>query len=189
MHQCCDAENGCLALLWQGEFIDAGKHWIGRGPGNQSPLGDNVVSLVRGLPIAFLEKADSAWPNSSARELGYQFKGYRYNSKRQPMFLYNIADTQVIDELIPVSQGKQSGFARTLTIKSAATGSKLTYRAASANKIEQQGDAYVIDSQLKLTLKTASGTPRIRTVGNKQELVIELELKGGEARIEQGYWW
>ncbi len=189
VHQCFDAENGCLALIWQGDFIDAGKHWIGRGPGNQSPLGDNVISLTRGLPIAFLETADAAWPTGKPAELGYQFKGYRFNSKRQPVLLYNIADTQVTDEMIPVTQGKQHGFARTLTIKSAASGSKLTYRVAAGNKIEQQGDVYTIDTHLKLTVKTASGTPRLRTVSGKQELVIDLDLKAGEARIEQSYWW
>lgn len=189
VHLCFDAQEGSLAMLWQGEFIDASKHWVGRGPGNQRPLGDNVLNLVRGLPIAFLENADAAWPAGKSAELGYQFKGYRYNSKRQPVFLYSIADTQVTDELIPVAQGKQQGFARTLTIKSAASGSKLTYRAAAGNKIEQQGDTFVIDGQLKLTVKSANGTPRLRTVNGKQELVIDLDLKGGEARIEQGYWW
>lgn len=189
VHLCFDAQEGSLALLWQGEFIDASKHWVGRGPGNQSPLGDNVMNLTRGLPVAFLASAEAAWPTGKANELGYQFKGYRFNSKRQPVFLYSIADAQVSDEFIPVTQGKQQGFARTVTIKTAATGTKATYRAAAGNKIEPQGDVFVIDGQLQLTLKTASGTPRVRTVNGKQELVIDLDLKAGEARIEQSYWW
>ncbi len=189
VHSCFDAQEGSLALIWQGDFIDASKHWVGRGPGNQSPLGDNVISLTRGLPVAVLENSDAAWPTAKSSDLGYQFKGYRFNSKRQPVFQYSIADTQLTDELIPVAQGKQHGFARTLTIKTAATGTKVTYRAASGTKIEQQGDTYVIDTHLKLTLKSAAGTPRLRTINGKQELLIDLDLKGGEARIEQGYWW
>ncbi len=34
-----DADRLSLSLLWKGAFIDASKHWVGRGPGNQGPLG------------------------------------------------------------------------------------------------------------------------------------------------------
>lgn len=186
---CFDAENINLALIWQNEFIDAGKHWIGRGPGNQRPLGDNVQSLVRGVPFAILDGADAAWPGTTAREQGYQFRGYRINSKSQPVFLYSFGDTQITDEIVPSVQGKHVGFSRTLTIKSAAAGSKVSYRAASGSKIEQQGDAYIVDTYLKLNVKSASGVPRIRNIGGKAELVIDLDLSGGEARVEQAYAW
>ena len=38
-----DANDLRLALIWQGAFIDASRHWTGRGDGFQRPLGDNVL--------------------------------------------------------------------------------------------------------------------------------------------------
>ncbi len=186
---CFDAENINLAMIWQNEFIDAGKHWIGRGPGNQKPLGDNVQSLVRGVPFARLDGADASWPGAAAREQGYQFRGYRINSKSQPVFLYSYGDAQVTDEIIPATQGKHMGFTRTLTIKSPAAGSKVSYRAAAGSKIEQQGDAYIVDTYLKVTVKPSSGAARLRNVGGKTELIVDLDLNNGEGRVEQSYSW
>ena len=43
-----DANDLRLALIWQGAFIDASRHWTGRGDGFQAPLGDNVLTLPAG---------------------------------------------------------------------------------------------------------------------------------------------
>ncbi len=43
-----DADRLNLTLLWKNDFIDAGKHWVGRGPGFQGPLGDFVIKLEPG---------------------------------------------------------------------------------------------------------------------------------------------
>lgn len=188
---CFDAESMSLALLWQNEFIDAGKHWIGRGPGNQRPLGDNVLSLPKGVSIATLDKPDAAWPTTPAAEQGYLFRGYRYNELRQPTFLYSQGDLQISDECVPVPSGrtKQFDFRRTLILKSPASGSTVTYRAALGSKIEQQGDVYIIDTHLKLKVSSSTGKPRLRQINGKTELLLDVELKNGEAKIEQTYSW
>ncbi|HEY1784378.1 MAG TPA: PA14 domain-containing protein, partial [Pirellulales bacterium] len=43
-----DANDLRLALLWQGAFIDASRHWVDRGAGYQPPLGDNILALAKG---------------------------------------------------------------------------------------------------------------------------------------------
>ena len=40
-----DANELRLALIWQGEFIDAARHWTDRGAGFEPPLGENVLHL------------------------------------------------------------------------------------------------------------------------------------------------
>src|SRR5262245_5255212 len=40
-----DANELRLAMLWQGAFIDAAKHWTDRGAGFEGPLGDNILRL------------------------------------------------------------------------------------------------------------------------------------------------
>ena len=53
---CWDANNLSLTLIWQDRFIDASKHWVGRGPGNQSPLGGSVMRLEANVPVAILAR-------------------------------------------------------------------------------------------------------------------------------------
>ena len=40
-----DAELCRLALVWQENFIDASRHWTGRGQGFEAPLGENILAL------------------------------------------------------------------------------------------------------------------------------------------------
>ncbi len=81
---CWDANNLSLTLIWQDRFIDAAKHWVGRGPGNQTPLGGSVMKLEQVSPIAVLVDEQAAWPTESPRQRGYKFLGYRLDSRADP---------------------------------------------------------------------------------------------------------
>lgn len=94
-----DAETNRLAAIWQGQFIDASRHWTGRGQGFVAPLGDNLLVLAGGVPFASLSSADAPWPGESARDQGYQFQGYRLNDKQEPAFRYRWHQLQVVDQL------------------------------------------------------------------------------------------
>ena len=50
-HLAFDANEMYLALLWQGDFMDAGRHWTGRGEGYESPLGDNILQPAGWRPV------------------------------------------------------------------------------------------------------------------------------------------
>ncbi len=70
-----DAGSMGLTLLWKEEFIDASRHWVGRGQGFQAPLGEEVLRLEEDAPLAILNRWDDPWPKKKARERGYQFLG------------------------------------------------------------------------------------------------------------------
>ncbi|MFM8891628.1 MAG: hypothetical protein ACKOTB_08400, partial [Planctomycetia bacterium] len=53
-----DAEALRLALVWRGAFIDAGRHWSGRGPGFQPPLGEGVFTPDPAAAIEVLPAKD-----------------------------------------------------------------------------------------------------------------------------------
>ena len=61
-----DADNMRLAMLWHGGFIDAARHWTARGAGFEKPLGDNVLHLPTGPPLARLSDPSAMWPSGSA---------------------------------------------------------------------------------------------------------------------------
>ncbi|MEZ6137178.1 MAG: hypothetical protein R3C53_19995 [Pirellulaceae bacterium] len=143
-HIAWDANRLCLTLLWKGAFIDASKHWVGRGPGNQVPLGDELLTFERAAPFAVLDSADSPWPDQAARELGNKFLGYRLNARGQPTFRYRIGQVEIEDTPVPAIQdGKLVGFDRTLSVKAADNDfDHFYFRAARGDKIEAMADGW-----------------------------------------------
>lgn len=188
---CFDAETFSLALIWENDFIDAAKHWKGRGQGFQPPLGDNVYNLVRGVPFATLESPETSWPTASASEQGYRFLGYRFNSSRQPIFRYSKDQITISDAIVPRKNDNQlASFERTITLESPSSAEGIYFRAASAAKIESIGGGFVLDSHLKLTLSDgAAQDALIRHSGGKAELLIPVKFANGRAQISLIYEW
>lgn len=184
-----DAENVRLAMLWHGGFIDAARHWTARGAGFEKPLGDKVLNLPEGPPLAVVSDANSAWPAKSARELGFHFEGYRLGSKQQPTFLYSWNDIKIEDELRPIGDQDLFSMHRKLTFRGALPPSNLCFRAARAAKIDELPDStFKIDN--RWTLKAASaGKPILRDQQSEQELLIPIALNGPTALIELTYDW
>lgn len=85
------AESFSPVLLWRGAFIDAARHWRNRGGGAQPPAGYDVVRPVDvSLPFTVATDGKPAWAklDFGAEVSGYQWKGYRLDSKGGPTFRY-----------------------------------------------------------------------------------------------------
>lgn len=181
-----DANDVRIALIWQGAFIDASRHWSARGAGFQGPLGDNVLALPGGPGFAMLNSTSTAWPTQSAKELGYQFRGYRLNPNGQPSFLYNFKSAQITDFPEPGRDSKGTPtLRRTLSLKATSPPSDLWFRAAVGEKIEAQDDGwYSVDGEWKLRIERRSEPlPLIRRSAGKAELLIPVLFSGDEAKI------
>jgi mono/diheme cytochrome c family protein len=76
-------------LVWSGEFIDAGRHWTGRGQGKQPPAGETVISLT----------------NERFLPEGAKFKGYSVDASGNPTFTVKIGDAILKDSWIPGEPG------------------------------------------------------------------------------------
>lgn len=181
-----DANEVRLALLWQGAFMDAGRHWTGRGEGFEGPLGDNVLQLPAGPDIAALAKSGDPWPKGKGHA---KFGGYQLTSDERPTFLYTIGDVKVEDFPNAVVGSKDGGLRRTLSLTATKDVSDLYYRAAVGNKIEAVGNGvYQVDGHLRVKL-TSQSTPIIRTNNNKMELLVPVAFTERKARIVQDYNW
>ncbi len=194
VHLAFDVDRFALLWIWQGQFIDASKHWIGRGPGFQNPLGDNVLALPADVPFALLADASTAWPSQPAKDQGYKFKGYRFDEARRPVLQYQFGRLSIDDHVVPRKSGKELSFDRTLTLSAVsddATDSKnLTYRAATGRKIEAGADGwFTIDGSLKLRVTGSAKPPAVRQAGNRFELLLPVELSNGGAKVELKYVW
>ena len=193
-----DFDRFALLWIWQGQFIDASKHWVGRGPGFQNPLGDNVLPLPAEVPFAMLADASAAWPSQPARDQGYQFKGYRFDDARRPIFQYTFGRVAVEDHPRAIKSGKNNkelSLDRTLSLsvspEDPVSLNNLFFRAVTAQKIEAgPGGWFTIDGTLKLRIVSSSSKPPlVRPAGNRSELLVPMELTNDGAKIEMKYVW
>ena len=184
-----DANDLRLALIWQGAFIDASKHWTGRGEGFQGPLGDNVLSLPAGPSFATLADGAAEWPRRRAKELGDKFKGYRLAGAGRPVFQYEVGGVHVEDFPEAVSGGESPTIRRTLDFSADKPSDGLYFRAAVGKAIEPLGEGwYGVDREWKVRL-TGDPGPVVRESAGKAELIVPVKLDGGKARIVEEYAW
>lgn len=183
-----DANDMRLAMIWHGAFIDASRHWEGRGAGFEKPLGDNVINFPTGPPFAVLETAEKPWPKESAKELGYQFRGYRLAEKRQPIFLYRFGDVQIEDYPAPVGDEDVFVFKRKIELSSSSAPTNLKFRAATGSIENDGGGVYLVNQRLKLSV-TGPALPELRKSGDSMEMIVPVVFEGGKASIEVTYDW
>jgi hypothetical protein len=185
-HLAFDANEMRLALLWQGAFLDAARHWTDRGAGAEGPLGDNILRLHGGAAFAALPKPDAPWPSATPKELGYVFKGYRLTPDDRPTFVYAFGDVRVEDFPNAVA-GKEPSLRRTLKLSSARPPEGLYFRAAVGDQVESLGGGwYRIDGW---KMKLQGGTPQARRSGGKTELLVPVRFTDGKAEVVQEFVW
>ena len=190
VHYAWDAHDMNLKLIWHNQFIDASKHWVGRGPGFQSPLGDHVMNLVGGIPLASLESLDIEWPKKNAREAGFQFIGYNLNEQGQPTFKYSMNGVDVTDLTVPLPAEPDSKLNRTITLSvndRSKVPDNLYFRIAVGNNLERSEGGVRVDS-VNFNL-TTSQKAVLRTVGS-QELLTPIQFdSSGKATITYQMSW
>jgi mono/diheme cytochrome c family protein len=183
-----DANTLRPAMIWQGDFIDASKHWIDRGSGFQGPAGFSVVNLPDGPPLATLSSQSAEWPqtlkkNNVVRAEGFDFKGYSLDKLRRPTFMYVMGAVRVNEFYEGVATKEASSLKRTLTVEGAPEN---MYARLAAGTIETVEGGFKVNKDLVIKV-TGDGKAIVRTAGNKQELVVP--VKAGQATITVEYVW
>jgi len=207
-----DADRLRLALVWGGPFIDAGKHWTGRGQGFQPPLGDRVFTPDRATPLARFDDAralaDLPWPEGSARKAdgpadGHRFAGYALDADGRPSLLWRWGEMRVRERFVPVAfaepaaraDGQRIGLRRTVTVAGPAPVVNAAWRLATGKRIEAVADGwYVVDQAWRVRL---SGTGAGSIVRREAEGLVELRVPlvwtgtatAAEAVIEEELAW
>jgi len=143
-HLAFDANYLRLAVIWQGAFIDAARHWTDRGEGFEPPLGDNILRLPTKVSFAILNGDDEPWPSKRAKELGFKFRGYVLAEDERPTFHYSHGDIQIADfpNALAGKSKEAPSIQRTLTVTSPTPVANLFFLAAAANKIEAASDGW-----------------------------------------------
>ncbi len=180
-----------LGLLWKGKFFDAGRHWIGRGAGNQGPEGYAVQPLTLGENFAVLADAAAPWPApKDGRATASTFRGYALDKNGYPTFTYTTggaSGVQVTDRPEPagaLDKGTEA-IKRTLTLKAAQAPGLLYFRATGGHPVTAQPDgSYKVDGGLTLRIESAE-----RPVIRGQELLVPVKFENGTATLTVTYTW
>ncbi|MFN9717266.1 MAG: cytochrome c1, partial [Planctomycetota bacterium] len=180
VHFAWDAEHMTPRLIWHGAFIDASKHWVDRGPGNQTPLGDHIMTLPAGPPLAQLPSLDQPWPDKLPREHGFRFQGYRLSAEGIPTFRYQMGSISVEDFIQPLESTPDNGLERKMTFRSDAPVKDLFVRLAVGREVEESSDAVTIDG---VRFETDGVTPVIRTSNGQSELLLPISWQGDHASL------
>ncbi len=180
VHYAWDAEQMTPRLIWHGAFIDAAKHWVDRGPGNQTPMGDHVMTLPPGPPVAVLESLDTAWPVDNPKNSGFQFRGYQLNRQGVPSLRYQWNEAEWSDTLEPFTAQPDNGLKRTLTVRSPRGLDNVWVRVA-VGEITGSGQQWLWNG-IQLTID--GGLPTVRRIGDQQELLIQLPPGARETSLK-----
>jgi azurin len=147
-----------LALLWRGEFIDAALHWIDRGGGEQTPLGDDHVRPTGevSVPFAVLNSAETAWPRVDKLNLpeDYDWKGYTLDAKRFPTFSYVWKGVKVTDRF-DTEGAAASGGKLIRTLRTAGTIPANAFFRVAAGALQADGDGFTVDGALRVAVTGA----------------------------------
>ena len=188
-----DANEGRLAWIWQGSFVDASGHRSGRGGAKVRPLGDHAIQFPNGPAFAALADEKSPWPTASSRwgTPGFKMKGYQLDEKGRPRFLYASQGFEVEDDFQPVATQLDPKLVRTLKIKENGAPAGSYYRSMAATKLARQEDgSYLVDEKLSLRLGLPPGVqPVLRESGGKMELLVPLSGRGPELTIVEEMTW
>lgn len=183
------ADHMSVDLIWTGSFIDASRHWTGRGKGNEPPAGKNVVKLNKGPSFAILPKHTSPWPpNYFPDPIAARFQGYRLNTQGEPTFLYSLGRMQVAEYPQPVVGGNRFGLKRSFRIMAGKPPTHLYLRASKGVPLKRLGvREFELDGKVVLKISgPASGQPKVR---NGNELLVPILLKKGLNTFEFNYSW
>lgn len=175
IHYTYDLDNGAIAQVWRGNFLDATPMWHERGDGSSRATGSVILLEKPVLNIASLSSSSATWPSDTTRT-GFRPKGYTLDPEDRPVFKYNIYGTKVSDSTRVMANGE--GLTRQISILN--PGKDLYVRLASAKTIEDSGNGlYVLDDKLYyLKIEDAGGAkPVIRDANNLKELIIPVKNK------------
>lgn len=196
---CWDADVCNLALLWRGAFMDAGRHWSGRGVGDQPPMGFDVAAPAKGYPLQILSNPEEGWRAFSIgkiksekdvpdpqREIDlklpnpdYQFLGYRLDQHRFPEFRFRFRGMVVTDRSEPEpGPGGVEGLLRVLTF-SGADEPRTMQRIA---LVQGEADESGFYPAGPIAIRVEGGQTQLRPGEGGQELLVAI-TSPGELRI------
>lgn len=113
LHYCWDAGTCRLRYIWKGDFIDGWAVWRSNGDG---------LAKIQGEILLREERTPLPYPDAKPKFLGYKLVN------GLPVFRYRLGEVEILEEIIPVNDGK--ALERAFTVIGAPAPRKLTFTAS-----------------------------------------------------------
>lgn len=162
LHYTYDMDNGAVAQVWKGDFLDTSPMWDDRGDGSSRPRGsilslDDVPVLVEKSKLFDLKSSEYN-PIANFKPLGYDL-----DKTGQPVFRYKMDNLEVEDHLQVLDQKYLN---RTLMIQNAPANSPYVCRLALGASIEKlDKNTYAVDGQ-RYYIQLPAGTKPVLEQSN-----------------------
>jgi hypothetical protein len=182
-----DAEDGRLAVVWRGRFLDASPHWSNQGMGSIQPLGSDVTLFPHGSPFAILANSNTPWPDEIDKSLGIKFHGYQLDSLKRPIMHYTVGGMSLEDSIVQGEVGGNPGLHRTMKFTGASP-SGLHLRLASGHLVATGDGSWRLNGVLTLSIH-GNAHPFIRGKGENQELLVAIPAVEKNNQLEIDYVW
>jgi hypothetical protein len=141
LHYTYDLDNGAIAQIWKGDFLDVSPMWDSRGDGSSSPRG--AVLALSDTPVLVSANDKALFSDTPSEAANFRTLGYDVDDQNLPTFNYRINGNEVEDQ-IRIQDEKY--FLRTLSIKNVA--SNQVVRLAIGKSIEKVADdLYSVDDK------------------------------------------
>ena len=144
LHYTYDLDNGALAQIWKGEFLNTSPMWDNRGDGSSRPTGAVLplsdAAVVVAKPALFDTATSKTEPVADFRP-----KGYDLDAGDLPTFRYQRFGMDVEDQ-IRVAEGKYLN--RTLTFANIPAANPYVCRLAMGREIVMENESlYLVDGK------------------------------------------
>ncbi len=205
VHLAWDADRLRLALVWREGFLDAGRHWSGRGQGFQPPLGTGLFSPDVATPLASFSRPEdlvtAPWPPGSERDAGgpadgFRFRGYVLDPAGRPAFRWQWQGRTVEDFYEPVTaidatgQPTPTGLRRRLTVSGEGLPAA-ALRVARGKTIAAESDGWHrVDGYWRIRVGGPAADRLIRHEADGEvELRLPLRFEGNRVVVEEKLAW
>jgi len=174
LHYTYDLDNGAIAQVWKGGFLNTAPMWDNRGDGSSRPLGavlplDDIQTVVPKAKRFDLTTAQND-PVDGFKPMGYDLDEMGY-----PTFRYTLAGVEVEDQ-IRVSAGKMLN--RTINFKNLGKDNDQVIRLAAGKKIEKADDGlWVVDDKRYFILVPTGAKPVLESSEGLSVLYLPVSEK------------
>jgi cbb3-type cytochrome oxidase cytochrome c subunit len=202
-HIAFDANRVRMVLAWSGDFISPDGAWEGRG-GNYAKIpSKDIVKFPEGPPLAVLGSNTDAWPGDVPKPKGignhrtpegWRYRGYRYDERRVPTFLYQAGPVAVEETPEPDDRAAGGAIVRRFHLSAEKDVERLFLRVAVGKQISEKDGVWTVDDAVKYRVSGPDVKPFVRTAGMTKELLVPVNIRPGadksrEAKVDIEVLW
>lgn len=173
LHYTYDLDNGAVAQIWKGDFLDVSPMWDNRGDGSSRPRGP-VLVFDDVQPVVPKDSLFNLTPSRNNPVPGFRPIGYDLDPEGRPTFRYSLDGSEVQDQCL-TPEGKM--LSRTITFSDAKNSDRVV-RLAIGKKIEKVGNGLWAVDDKHYFIQTGDGlNPVLEHAGNISVLYVPVAAK------------